>query len=444
MDPHLSAIDPRLRPLLTATLAKDPARRPGIQDLLIRLVRAAAPGSGLVDTAGTEGGGGEDRLRAGAEQADRSPLYTATLAVAPLGERAENAYAGLPAPTQRATLELLLRLVVPGGAEDGSQSSVRTAHRSELFDGRPASEQQAMALAVDGLTAAGALVVEPDGGVRPVSTALLPAWSRLRGWAAHHRVSRTRLQRLAQATNRWHAHGRRGEDLLSGSEPRTLLDWLATVPADLRPKPAELQFLTAARTVRRRRQLLAGLAGVTVLPLLAGTVTYLQNREADARQAEAQACTVAQTAQNLRNAEPDTAMLLGLTSYRIAPVPEALGALYGSLTQRTTETIALPSIENGTDSGMALTQSGSGLVVYSPTRTTLTDLTTPAPAASRPSRTPRVLPGAYTWVEGSPRYVLRGPAIGPLASGSGMAVSPCRTDDLGGGVTGPEGCRRRR
>src|SRR5690606_23615186 len=36
-----------------------------------------------------------------------------------------------------------------------------------------------------------------------------------------------------------------------------------------------------------------------------------------------------------------------------------------------------------------------------------------------------------------PRYVFRGPATGPLASGPGMTVSPCRTDDLGGGVTGP-------
>ncbi|WP_435880931.1 DUF6895 family protein, partial [Streptomyces pharetrae] len=36
--------------------------------------------------------------------------------------------------------------------------------------------------------------------------------------------------------------------------------------------------------------------------------------------------------------------------------------------------------------------------------------------------------------EGLPRYLLRGPARGPLASGPGMTVAPCRTDDLGGGV----------
>ncbi|MEI7030810.1 hypothetical protein [Streptomyces pratensis] len=43
-----------------------------------------------------------------------------------------------------------------------------------------------------------------------------------------------------------------------------------------------------------------------------------------------------------------------------------------------------------------------------------------------------------------PRYVFRGPARGPLASGPGMTVAPCRRHDLGGGVTGPGRCRRRR
>ncbi|MEV6497564.1 ornithine carbamoyltransferase, partial [Streptomyces prunicolor] len=43
---------------------------------------------------------------------------------------------------------------------------------------------------------------------------------------------------------------------------------------------------------------------------------------------------------------------------------------------------------------------------------------------------------ADSWRErsemGVPRYVFRGPARGPLASGPGMTVPPCRTDDLGG------------
>ncbi|WP_406111756.1 hypothetical protein OG698_22940 [Streptomyces sp. NBC_01003] len=44
----------------------------------------------------------------------------------------------------------------------------------------------------------------------------------------------------------------------------------------------------------------------------------------------------------------------------------------------------------------------------------------------------------------TPRYVFRGPARGPLASGPGMAVPPCRGHDLGGGATGPERRRWRR
>ncbi|MFD4373832.1 protein kinase [Streptomyces sp. NPDC058486] len=425
VDPDLSGVDPRLRPLLAAALAKDPVHRPDTHALLIRLVQAAAHDAvtdadtdAEPDADAVPAGSGLSLLRAGAEQAAGGGLpRTPTLAVAPLGERAEVAYEGLSAPAQGAAVELLLRLVVPGSAGDGSQDGVRTAARSELFDGRPDSEQRAMALAVEGLAAAGALVVDADGGTRPVSAALLPAWPRLRGWVDHRRGSVAQLQRLARATERWIAHGRRDDDLPTGSELRALLDWFATVPSDLRPNPAELQFLAAARkaaarAVRRRRRLLSGLAGATVLALLAGAVAYVQNREAEARQAEAerrqaeaQARTVAQTAHHLRGAEPDTAMLLGLAAYRIAPVPEALGALYGSLTQQTTETIPLPSVDDGgLRSGMFLTQSGTGLMAFSPVRTTFIDLTRP-PTSPRAPRTVRVLSGRYDWSEGIPAPV---------------------------------------
>ncbi|MBJ6615383.1 bifunctional DNA primase/polymerase [Streptomyces sp. I3(2020)] len=38
-----------------------------------------------------------------------------------------------------------------------------------------------------------------------------------------------------------------------------------------------------------------------------------------------------------------------------------------------------------------------------------------------------------------PRYLFRGPARGPLASGPGMTVAPCRWDDLGVVSPGPRG-----
>ncbi|WP_327276448.1 AraC family transcriptional regulator [Streptomyces sp. NBC_01224] len=43
---------------------------------------------------------------------------------------------------------------------------------------------------------------------------------------------------------------------------------------------------------------------------------------------------------------------------------------------------------------------------------------------SSPSHFSRTFRGAYGM---SPRYLFRGPATGPLASGPGMTVSPCRT-----------------
>lgn len=47
--------------------------------------------------------------------------------------------------------------------------------------------------------------------------------------------------------------------------------------------------------------------------------------------------------------------------------------------------------------------------------------------------------GTGTALSLEPRYLLRGPARGPLASGPGMTVAPCRRDDLGVVSPGPRG-----
>ncbi|MFG2296396.1 protein kinase [Streptomyces sp. NPDC048603] len=478
VDPDLSPLPPRLRPLIAAALAKEPELRPGAHDLLTGLIAAATPAparsappgnaTGPADSGGPGGAQGTpdrhnepgdpanpanpdnldseaglDLLRAGVLQADEAPLVPASEAVPPLGDRAEAAYAALAPDAQLAARELLLRLTVPGGALDGSQDTVRTATRTELLAGRTEAEQHAVTRAAHALAEAGVLLVEPDGALRPVSTALLPAWQRLSAWTAADRTLITHRQRLTATTHRWAAHGRRPEDLLTGSELRVLLESFSTAPAYLRPSPAELEFLSAARAeaargVRRRRRLRAGLAAATVLALLAGAVAYLQNREAglraaeaERRQAEAKARTVAQTADSLRGQEPDTARLLGLAAYRIAPVPESRGALYASLTQLESETLALPRLDSGQQSGTALTETGSGVVVYTPVAVTFTDLASPA----GPGRTARPLSGDLLWGEaGGPvispdgRLVLRKAAGGraevvEIATGKALAAS---------------------
>ncbi|MFJ6935269.1 protein kinase [Streptomyces sp. NPDC101132] len=426
VDPDLSGVPARLRPLIAAALAKDPALRPGAPDLLAGLIAAAtgeAGAAGPVSQAGPTGPAGPatqtptapadprladprvplplprqqtadprlDLLRAGARQADEAP-HQPTQAVPPLGDRAEAAYAALAPDAQLAAHELLLRLVVPGTAPDGSQDTVRTVTPAELFAGRPESEQRATARAAEALTAAGALVTEADGSVRPVSTALLPAWRRLRTWTDADRTGIAHRQRVTWAVHRWDAHGRRTEDLLTGTELRTLLDWLPTAAPHLRPSPPELAFLEASRSaatraVRRRRQLLSGLAAVTVIALLAGGVAYLQNREADLRAAQATARSVAQAADSLRGTEPDTAMLLGLAAYRISPVPEARAALYAAAAQRERSAVPLPDVNDGDTAGRILTPDGRRVFAYSPLGMSMWNVAEGAARAAKPELT---------------------------------------------------------
>ncbi|MEV7417749.1 WD40 repeat domain-containing serine/threonine protein kinase [Streptomyces sp. NPDC089919] len=398
VDPDLSGLPARLRPLIAAALAKDPQARPTAKDLLSGLVDAATdrpvedPRTASADPRTVPdprtGADSLGLLRAGARQADAG---SGTAAVPPLGDRAEAAYAALPEDARQAAHDLLLRLVLPGGAADGSQDTVRTAGPDELFADRPESEQRATARAAEALTAAGALVTEHDGAVRPVTPALLPAWRRLRAWTDADRTGIGHRQRITWAAHRWTGHGRRTEDLLTGSDLRTLLDWLPTTAAHLRPSPPELDFLDAsrteaARTVRRKRQLLAGLAGVTVLALVAGGVAYLQNRESELRKNQATARAVAQAADSLRGTEPDTAMLLGLAAYRISPVPEARAALNASAVQRERASIRLPAAnkEDGDDSGRAYAPGGTHVLSYGPGGAQWWDLTKGAAGMAEP------------------------------------------------------------
>ncbi|MEW2634586.1 hypothetical protein AB0903_23830 [Streptomyces sp. NPDC048389] len=108
-----------------------------------------------------------------------------------------------PPPAQLAAVELLLRLVVPGDAPDGSQDSVRTTPAEELYGERPANEHRPMWQAVAGLAAAGVLVVGSDDSVRPVSAALLPARPRLRGAVAGDRAGLAVHRTVGQAARAW-------------------------------------------------------------------------------------------------------------------------------------------------------------------------------------------------------------------------------------------------
>ncbi|MGY5629609.1 WD40 repeat domain-containing serine/threonine protein kinase [Streptomyces sp. UC1A3] len=393
VDPDLGVLPPEIRPLMAAALAKDPQHRPTASDLLLGLVgapvKAADPRAALME-AGAR--------KAAAPAADTAPADGGTspgtgaghtVVEAPLGERAEAAFQALAPTAQLAAHALLLRLTVPGSAADGSQDSVRTAGPAELLSDRPESERLGITAAVQGLAAAGVLLTDADGSVRPASAALLPAWRRLHAWTDTDRPGIDRLQRIGAAARLWQAHGERAEDLLRGTELRGCLDWLPTAPYHLRPNPLELRFLTAgrtaaARTARRRRQLLAGLAGTTVLALVAGGVAWTQNREAEQRRSQATARAVARTAEALPGTEPEAAMLLGLASWRIAEVPEARAALIAAAVQPERSVVDIAGLE-GTPEVMS--PDGRRLVTVSPQGVRFWDVSKGAAGSAKPLAT---------------------------------------------------------
>ncbi|WP_069741912.1 WD40 repeat domain-containing serine/threonine protein kinase [Streptomyces sp. EN23] len=398
VEPDLGALPPEARPLMAAALAKDPELRPTAADLLLGLVgapvKAADPRAALMEAGARKAAApGADGPMAtgtdGAGSGDGAGGVGGTVVEAPLGERAEAAYAVLSPAAQLAAHGLLLRLTVPGAAADGSQDSVRTAHPDELLADRPEGEQQEVTAAAQRLLAAGVLASEADGALRPASAALLPAWRRLHAWVDADRPGLAVLQRIGSAARLWQRHGERPEDLLRGTELTRCLDWLPTAPYSLRPNPLEQRFLTAsratvARTTRRRRQLLSGLAGATALALLAGGLAWTQTREADRRRAEATARAVARAAENLPATEPETAMLLGLASWRIAEVPEARAALAAAAVQPVRSVIDLSDVNDGEEQSSHLSRDGRRLIASSSLGVRIHDLAGGQAALKKP------------------------------------------------------------
>ncbi|WP_405194503.1 protein kinase domain-containing protein [Streptomyces anulatus] len=396
VEPDLGALPPEIRPLMAAALAKDPRRRPTAAELLLGLVgapvRAADPRAALMEAGARRAVAPVPRADAPADTAPKATGASGaggTLVEATLGERAESAFAALAPAARLAAHGLLLRLCVPGAAPDGSQDSVRTAPPDELLADRPEGEQEEVTAAVQGLMAAGVLVAETDGTLRPASAALLPAWRRLHTWVDADRPGITVLQRIVSATRLWQQHGERPEDLLRGTELRGCLDWLPTAPFPLRPNPLEQRFLAAgriaaARTGRRRRQLLAGLAGATALALLAGGLAWTQSRDAERRRTEASARAVARAAANLPATDPETAMLLGLASWRISEVPEARAALTAAAVQPERSVVDLGGLDDGEEKSSTLTRDGRRLVAFSSRGIRIFDMTKGRAGAEKP------------------------------------------------------------
>ncbi|GAA3069955.1 hypothetical protein GCM10020254_12190 [Streptomyces goshikiensis] len=253
------------------------------------------------------------------------------------GAAAAQMYQGLPLPVQQAVRQIVLRLVVPGTAPDGSQDTTRTASTSEWFDGLPYEERGALRLALDSLVTARLLVLEADT-VRLAGLGLIRAWPQLRAWVDQDRDALGLLRWLTQAAGYWDGHGRTPDALPTGGAPQAARACVADAPPWLRASRLEVELLeahgaAAAHARRRTRRLRAGGAALLALALVAGLVAWQQKRIGDEREREASARSIASIADSLRTSDPETAALLSVAAWRVAPVGEARAALYGALGQ---------------------------------------------------------------------------------------------------------------
>ncbi|WP_164715925.1 serine/threonine-protein kinase [Streptomyces sp. WAC 06738] len=391
------------------------------------------------------------------------------------GAVAERVFTALAPAVQAAAEELFLRLVVPGDAPDGSQDGVRTASYAELLDGRPAHEKAALQQALDAFAAAGILIrtpapdtttlplsasasgnatlppapagtdLDPDlasavASVRPVGAALHRAWPRLRALTAEHRDGLRVLRRTGDDARAWDRAGRSPDRLQHGGILRTALDQAATAPAALRPSHLERAFLAASRAhesrrKRQRNRLRGGIAVLLALALTAGGIAWQLQRTNAEQQALATARNVASVADGMRASDPETAALLSIAAWRIAPAEEARGALYQSAWQQETAVFQDPTKSpQGSTADMFRSLSEDGRVLVTEVRESET-----WELHRFDARTGRPLPAASGIRIGTlapdGRFATGGDAVRDLGTGRSVGKVP------GAGVPGDPGDR---
>jgi WD40 repeat protein/DNA-binding SARP family transcriptional activator len=258
---------------------------------------------------------------------------------------AERAYRTLDPGQQAAARRLLLRLAGPG------EGQAVTRRRVALAELEPARDQPT-ARALEVLTARRLLTVS-DATVEVAHEALLREWPRLRGWLEEDVQGRALHRHLTQAAREWEGAGRDPAELYRGARLAGALDWARDHHADL--NDLECAFLDAgraaaerevadarqraereARTSRRLRGLLAGLAAVLALALVAGGFAIALRGRAEHQRLLAQHQTlVAESrrlgAEALLQGDLDRSLLLAVEAVRLDDSVDTRGALLTSL-----------------------------------------------------------------------------------------------------------------
>ncbi|MES4905677.1 MULTISPECIES: hypothetical protein [unclassified Streptomyces] len=258
---------------------------------------------------------------------------------------AERVYGELSERQAEAARRIMLRLITPG---EGAQDTRRPVDREELGLESGSDEAADTALVLERLVRA-RLVTLDEGTVDLAHEALITAWPRLRGWIDEDRQRLRTHRKLTEAARTWEELGRDSGALYRGARLVEAREAFAEPGDSAELTPVEREFLAASRAAgtrerRRVRAFVGSVAVLVVLALVAGVVAWQQNRAGERRRAEAVSRRIASVAQNMRYADPVTAMRLSVAAWDVSHTLEARSALLGAVGQRERDTFTASGV----------------------------------------------------------------------------------------------------
>ncbi|MDQ1468302.1 MAG: hypothetical protein QOH10_2717, partial [Actinomycetota bacterium] len=246
---------------------------------------------------------------------------------------------------------VLLRLVEPG---DGGVVTRRRASRAE-FAG--AADPNTVDDVLDRLTRARLLSVDEDH-VEVAHEALIREWPTLRAWVDEDRSGLRLHRHVTAAAAAWVASRRDPGDLYRGQRLAAAIEWRPAASAlseieseflDASEKASQREQRAQARTTRRLRFLLAGVAGALVVALIAGSIAFVQQRHAAASRDHADVARVAAVSRSVIDRQADVGLLLAAAAYRLEANDDTRSTLLSALTTHP----LLLGLLHGSQSGLA-------------------------------------------------------------------------------------------
>lgn len=256
-----------------------------------------------------------------------------------IAKAAEDAYRELEAHAQLAARQLFLSMVQVGSGEPGGEGTADTRRRvskSRLCSN--ASDPDTAEAVLDVFTQA-RLVTFGGQTAEITHEALLSRWPRLRDWIEQDRAGHLIRQPLEEAAEAWDRAGRnQTADLYTGSRLAQAQAWASDLAASRDLSSRAREFLAASgrrqrRAIRRRNQVIAVLAALSLFAVSAAAFAWLEDRTAGQQRNAAVAGQLAAESEALDTTNPVEAASLAAAAWKIDPTAATRDSLLDVLAQ---------------------------------------------------------------------------------------------------------------